>query len=177
MGVEEARALRAAKDQQMRRGRWAAEGEELRADGNAGDFGVAEPFGGSGKIDGRGLHAFAHQAIGKAGHGVGLKDQRRNLEPQRGRHAGPGGVTADAEDHAGLELADQPLAIGDALRQADDGFEAGEQRDLVERARVDELEAKAGLGDEADSKAARRADEASRPRGARSARAPPPEPG
>ena len=76
---------------------------------NAGDLGVAEPPGRRGKVDRRGLHPLAHQAVGQAGHGVGLKGHGGNFEPQRRRHRRAGGVSAHAEDGAGPELADQRL--------------------------------------------------------------------
>jgi hypothetical protein len=111
MGVEEARALRTAKDQQMRVGRSGRlKAEKLRADGDAGDFGIAEPFGGGGEVDGGGLNPLADQAIGEAGHGVRLEGHGGNFEPQGRGHRRAGGVSADAEDDIRPEFADQALA-------------------------------------------------------------------
>ena len=94
-----------------------SESEELRADGNAGDFAVAEPACSRGKVDGGGLHALAHEAIGQAGHGVGLEGHGGDFELKGRGHGRAGGVAAHAEDDAGPELANEAAAGEDAARQ------------------------------------------------------------
>ena len=90
IGVEDARSQRPAKDEQVRRGAGGrTDGEESRTDGNAGDLAIVEPAAGGGKIDCGGLHAFADQTVGKARHGIWLKDHGGHFEQQRRCHRGP----------------------------------------------------------------------------------------
>src|SRR5580658_11007301 len=56
MRVENACALRAAKDEHVRRTAWSREREELSAHGHAGELGMAEPLCSGGKVDRRGLY-------------------------------------------------------------------------------------------------------------------------
>jgi hypothetical protein len=135
------------------------EPEELGADWNARYFGVAEPLGRRRKVDGGGLDALAYEAIGEAGHGIGLEGHGGNPEQQRRGHCRPGGVAAHAEDDAGVEFANQFAAVEDAARERYERAQAREQGDVLERAYVDQAETEAGFGDEARFHSALRADE------------------
>ena len=135
------------------------EREEPRADGNAGDFGVAKPLDGRGKVDRRGLNALADEAVGEAGHGVGLEGHGRNFELQGRGHRRAGGVSADAENDVGAEVANQPATGKDAAGQVHQGAQARDQGDVFELADFDEFQIETGLGDEAGLHAARGADE------------------
>ena len=73
-------------------------------------------------------------------------------------HGRTGGVTADAEDDRGLELANEALAGGDAAGQIEECAEARGEGYIFERANVDETKVEAGLGNEANLHAARGAD-------------------
>jgi hypothetical protein len=65
MDVEDARAERAAEDEQVRGGAGGLlDGEESWPNRDAGDLAVAEPRGGSGKVDRGGLDSFADKAVG-----------------------------------------------------------------------------------------------------------------
>ena len=160
MEIEDARALRAAEDEQVRRrgGGRRREGEELRADGNAGDLGVAEPLGRRFEVDGGGLDALADEAIGEAGYRVRLKGHRGNPEAQGRGHRRAGGVAAHAEDDVGLEVADQLVARPHAEGQAEQGAQAGKPGDVLELADIDQFQLEAGFGNQARLHAARRAD-------------------
>ena len=158
MLVEDARALRTAEDQEVGRD-GSREREELRADGNAGDFGVAEPAGCRRKVDGGGLNTLADEAIGEAGHGIRLESHGRDFELQGRGHRRAGGVSAHAEDNVGPELSDQPLAGEDAAGQVHQCAQAGEQRYIFKLAYIHKFQIEAGLGHQATLHAARRADE------------------
>ena len=124
IGVEDARAQRAAKDEHMWRGDRRSgrrrQREKLRAHGNAGDFSIAEPLCSRRKVDGCPIDSLAHQPIGQAGHGIGLVDHGGNFEPERRRHRRTRSVAAHAQHRAGPELADHALAIADAGRQTEE---------------------------------------------------------
>ena len=150
-GVEDARALRASKDEQVGRGCWigCGQGEKLWADGDAGDLGVAKPFGRGGKVDGGGLDAFADEAIGHAGDGIRFKGHGGNAAQDGCSHGRAGGVAAYAEDYIGAEILDDFGAGQQTHGELGNGFEAGEERDLVEGADFDEFQFKAGCGNKA----------------------------
>ena len=85
----------------MRRLGGAGDGEEFRADRDAGDLGVAKPFGGGREIDRGRLNALADEAVGHAGDGVGLKGHGWDAAQNGRAHGRTGGVSADAEDGIG----------------------------------------------------------------------------
>lgn len=133
--------------------------KELRADRNAGDLGVAKPVSCRGKVDRRCLDTLADETVGKAGHRVRLEGHGGDFEPQSHCHRRAGGVSAHAKDDVGLEFADQPLTGIDAAGQAQERAQAGEQRDVLELAYIDEAQIEAGLGDKARLHTPRRTDE------------------
>ena len=112
-----------------------------------------------GKVDRGGLDTLADEAVGEAGHGVGLEGHGGDFEPQGRGHRRAGGVSAHAEDDVGLEFADQLAAGKDAAGQAHQRAQAGDEGDVLELADIDEFQIEAGLGDEARLHAARGADE------------------
>ncbi len=139
--VQRARALAAAKDEQMRRGSGGARGEmeEVGADGDAGEAGSVKIVGGGLEVNGGGADPGADQAVGESGHGVGLKGQGGDAQQDGRAHHGTRGVSADADDDGGAELVEQAHALPEAEGQIDEGAQARGERDVVELADADQI--------------------------------------
>jgi len=158
--IEDPSALRTTEDQQVGRAGWRRiEAEKFGPNRDSGDFGIAKPAGGCGKTHGGGLDPLADEAIGEAGHGIGLEGHGGNLELQRGSGGGARGVSTDAQDGLGLKFAENSAAGEDRERQVGECAEAGEQGDVFELADLNKPEIEAGGRDEAAFEAARRSDE------------------
>ncbi len=115
-------------------------GKELRADWNAGDLGIAKPTGCGRKVHRCGLHSFAYQPVGHSRDRIWLKGHGGKAAQDRGSHRRTRSVPSDAENHVGAEVRDQPGAGEQAKRQPDERSQAGHQRNLIERAYIDQFQ-------------------------------------
>jgi len=147
VGVEDARALAASKNKQLRRlvRRTRRKNKELLADWDAGDLSMAKILRGGREVHCRRVDALANEPVGEAGNCIGLEGQRGNAQQLRGQHGRTGGVAADADHCIGAVLPKHPHAAHDAQRKIEQGAYACEQRDVVELPDFDERERITGL--------------------------------
>ena len=105
--------------------------------------------------------AFTNRAtrrLANAGNYVRLEGHQRDVEHRTGEHRGAGGVSADAHDDIGTEVADDLRGLRDGARQVEESLESCCEADAIERADGDQFERKAGGGDDAGFHAARGSD-------------------
>jgi len=159
--VENACALAASKDEQVRRrGRGAGrEAKEFVADGDSGELRIAEIFRSGGKVDCGGIYALAYEAVGEAWVGVGFEGKRGNAPKNSCAHGRAGGIASDSDDDVGAEITQQLTAADEAERQVEQRARFRHERDVFELAHFDERERISSLGHETRFETARGSDE------------------
>ena len=159
--VEDARALRSAKDEQMRRSiHWrGAQVKELRPHRNPRHLGIAEPLRRRREVDRCGLNSLAHQPVGHPRNGVGLESHGWNAAQNGRAHRRARSVAAHAQHRLRAKFAQVAYAGHNAYREHGESAELGMPGYLVERADFDQFQRKARGWDQARLHATGRAHE------------------